>query len=254
VAEQDRGMSRIGEALRAPVASLWIVLSTVVYATAALLSFPVFPGVPRLMARLWMAQLLFFCGVRVKTAGLEKLDKKDRYVFIANHSSYFDIPALYGGLPFDLSFIAKKQLFFIPLFGWGMATVGHIWLDRERPRAARASITRAVSSLKKNNISLVLFPEGTRSATGELGEFRRGSFTLAMESGVAVVPVSITGAADVLKKHSLRLKPGEVRLVIGDPVPASTVASLDKTALSALVRERIRAGLEAGAPRPSSNP
>jgi 1-acyl-sn-glycerol-3-phosphate acyltransferase len=245
-------MSRISGALRTPAVCLWIVPSTIAYATAALLC-AVFPGVPWFLARNWMAQLLFLCGVRVKTAGLDKIDKKERYVFIANHSSYFDIPALYVGLPFGLSFIAKKELFLIPFFGWGMAVAGHIWIDRENARNARKSITRAVIKLGRRHISLVLFPEGTRSVSGEVGEFRRGSFTLAKESGVAVVPVSIVGARDVLRKRSLRLVPGDVTLVVGDPIPASMVASLDKTALSALVRERIRAGIETGVSRVASN-
>jgi 1-acyl-sn-glycerol-3-phosphate acyltransferase len=182
------------------------------------------------------------CGIRVTTTGGEKLDRKARYVFIANHQSYFDIPVLYAGLPFSLSFIAKKELFFIPFFGWGIAAIGHIWIDRDNARAARKSITRAISKLNRQCISLVLFPEGTRSITGEVGEFKRGSFTLALEAGVPVVPVSILGTRDVLPKKSRRFSPGTTTLVIGDPIVPAELSKLDKTKLSELVRERIVAG------------
>ena len=96
---------------------------------------------------------------------MKNVHKNERYVFIANHQSDFDIPVLYEGLFPNLSFIAKKELFMLPFFGWGMAAVGHIWIDRKNARKARKSITRAVNRLKRNHVSLVLFPEGTRSVT-----------------------------------------------------------------------------------------
>jgi 1-acyl-sn-glycerol-3-phosphate acyltransferase len=198
----------------------------------------------RRVARLWMIHLLFFSRVRIKTIGKEKLDKNSHYVFVANHQSYYDIPALSAGLPFLLSFIAKKELFRIPLFGWAMSAAGHVWISRDNARAARKSISRAVDRINKGSISLVLFPEGTRSCTDVMGTFKRASFTLAIEAGVPVVPVSIVGARSIMAKRSLSLVPGTVFVVVGDPIPAATVALLDKKELSALMEEKLNAGVE----------
>jgi 1-acyl-sn-glycerol-3-phosphate acyltransferase len=221
---------------------IWAFISTVAYGTAIILISTFSTRLARYIAHLWCIHLLFLCGVRVRTIGAEKLSRKERYVFIANHQSFFDIPTLYVGLPFSLSFIAKKELFFIPFFGWGIAAIGHIWIDRENARSARKSITRAIGKLKRQCISLVLFPEGTRSITGEVGEFRRGSFTLAIEAGVPVVPVSIVGTRDILPKKALLFRTGTVTLVIGDPVLPDALAGLDKQRLSEIMRERIVPG------------
>jgi 1-acyl-sn-glycerol-3-phosphate acyltransferase len=242
VAEQDRGVKGLLNILHNAFIAVWAAVSTIAYGTATLCVAPFNNRLARYIAHLWCIHLLFLCGIRVATEGGEKLDRKERYVFIANHQSFFDIPVLYAGLPFHLSFIAKKELFFIPFFGWGIAAIGHIWIDRENARAARNSITRAIAMLKRKNISLVLFPEGTRSITGDVGEFKRGSFTLALEAGVAVVPVSICGTRDVLPKKSTRFRPGTTTLVIGDPISPAELSTLDKTKLSELVRERIVAG------------
>jgi 1-acyl-sn-glycerol-3-phosphate acyltransferase len=220
----------------------WALISTVSYGTVTIMLSIFNTRVARYIAHLWCIHLLLLCGVRVRTVGAEKLSRKERYVFIANHQSFFDIPTLYAGLPFSLSFIAKKELFFIPFFGWGIAAIGHIWIDRENARHARKSITRAIGKLKRRRISLVLFPEGTRSVTGEVGQFRRGSFTLAIGAGVPVVPVTVCGTREVLPKKTLFFKPGFVTLVIGDPVFPTEVAKLDKQKLSEIMRERIVSG------------
>jgi 1-acyl-sn-glycerol-3-phosphate acyltransferase len=242
VAEQARGVKGLLNIIHNVFIALWAVASTVLYATATMCVAPFSNRLGGYIAHLWCIHLMALCGIRVRAVGAEKLDKNGRYVFIANHQSYFDIPVLYAGLPFSLSFIAKKELFFIPFFGWGLAAVGHVWIDRENARAARRSITRAIDKLKRQGISLVLFPEGTRSVTGEVGEFKRGSFTLALEAGVPVVPVTIRGTHEILPKRSGRFWPGTATLVIGDPVPFSELEKLDKTKLSELVRERIVAG------------
>ena len=225
---------------------LWAFISTVAYGTMIILLSIFNTRIARYIAHLWCIHLLFLCGVRVRTIGGEKLSRRERYVFIANHQSFFDIPTLYVGLPFSLSFLAKKELFFIPFFGWGIAAIGHIWIDRENARLARKSITRAIGKLKRRQISLVLFPEGTRSITGEVGEFKRGSFTLAIEAGVPVVPVTVRGTREVLPKRSLLFRPGETTLVIGDPVYPAELAGLDKQRLSEIMRDRIIKGLVTG--------
>jgi 1-acyl-sn-glycerol-3-phosphate acyltransferase len=248
VAEQDRGVKGAINLLHNLAIALWAVISTVAYGSATLLASLFSNRLARVITHLWCIHLLFFCGIRVKTVGRDKLEGWERCVFIVNHQSYFDIPVLHAGLPYSLSFIAKKELFFIPFFGWGIAAIGHIWIDRENARAARTSITRAIAMLKRKNISLVLFPEGTRSITGEVGEFKRGSFTLAFEAGVPVVPVTICGTRDILPKRSGRFRPGIATLVIGDPIAPAELAGLDKTKLSEIVKERIVAGTRTALP------
>ena len=226
--------------------AVWVVASAVSYCTTVIILAPFFGTTAKKVGRLWMKHLLFFSGVKVITIGAEKLALAEHYIFIANHQSYFDIPVLYSGLPFFLSFIAKKQLFQIPVFGWAMAAVGHIWIDRSNARKAGRSISRAVSKLDKSDISLVLFPEGTRSDSDVPGVFKRASFTLALRGGVSIVPVSIVGTREIMAKRSLHLKPGTVRLMVGDPIPFRTISGLDKNAVSAMVREKMIEGIIAG--------
>jgi 1-acyl-sn-glycerol-3-phosphate acyltransferase len=244
--EQKRGIRGAPAFFYRLFIAFWVVASSLVYCMTVICLAPVAGKTAKKVGRLWMIHLLFFSGVKVKTTGAEKLDKNGHYVFIVNHQSYYDIPVLSAGLPFFLSFIAKKELFMIPIFGWAMAAAGHIWIDRKNARKARKSITRAISKLGKENISLVLFPEGTRSLSDEVGVFKRASFTLAIESGVSVVPISIIGNRNILPKRSLSLRPGTVRVIVGDPIPQTAIAELDKNALSALVREKMIEGIDAG--------
>jgi 1-acyl-sn-glycerol-3-phosphate acyltransferase len=211
--------------------AVWVIASAVSYSTTVIILAPFFGTTAKKVGRLWMKHLLFFSGVKVITIGAEKLALAEHYIFIANHQSYYDIPVLCSGLPF---------------FGWAMAAVGHIWIDRTNARKAGRSISRAVSKLDKDEISLVLFPEGTRSASDVPGAFKRASFTLALRGGVSIVPVSIVGTREIMAKRSLHLKPGTVRLMVGDPIPFRTISGLDKNAVSAMVREKMIEGIIAG--------
>jgi|WetSurMetagenome_2_1015567.scaffolds.fasta_scaffold00230_11 1-acyl-sn-glycerol-3-phosphate acyltransferase len=241
--KQGGGMSALQCFLRTAMVFVWIIPATFLYGTLTMCAASFSNRLARYFAHLWCVHLVALGGIRLTVEGAEKLAANQRYVFVANHQSYLDIPVLYSGLRFALSFIAKKELFFIPFFGWGIAAIGHIWIDRDNARAARASITRAISMLTRKNICLVLFPEGTRSVSGELGEFKRGSFTLALEAGVPVVPLTIRGTREILPKHSGFLRPGAATIVVGDPVQPSELATLDKTKLSELMRARMQRGM-----------
>jgi 1-acyl-sn-glycerol-3-phosphate acyltransferase len=176
------------------------------------------------------------CGVRLQVTGREKLRSGERYLFFSNHQSALDIPVFYAALDRPLCFIAKKELFLIPFFGWGISVMGHVRIDRGSARKARLSLTRAVARLKRLHFSLILFPEGTRSVDGRLREFKQGSFALALEAGVWVVPVAIRKANERLRKKSLIVNCGPVLLDIGDPIDP---AGMNKGQLSALVRDKI---------------
>lgn len=239
---KDSRISGAGAFVRMVVVLVWALMSGVLYSTTCLFISALSPRFSRVIARLWSIHLLMVGGVKVVVQGAEKLDKDKRYVFVANHQSNFDIPVLYVALQHQLSFLAKKELFVIPFFGWGMRAVGHIWIDRENARKALASIQRALQSLKKGGVSLVLFPEGTRSIDGTLGTFKQASFALVLKAGVEVVPVAIGNTAQILPKKSFRFRSGVATLTIGDPVTIDPTMS--KAAVSALMRSAVAALLE----------
>jgi 1-acyl-sn-glycerol-3-phosphate acyltransferase len=184
----------------------------------------------------WNRHLLWLARITVCVKGREKLKSKTCYVFFSNHQSALDIPILYAAIRYPLVFIAKKELFRIPIMGWGMKGMGHIVLDRSNPRKARGALNLAVKRLKKSSLSLVLFPEGTRSVDGILGDFKQGSFALALEAGVSVVPVTIEKANKLLPKKGILIRSGTVSVTIGDPIDPK---GMDKGALSAMVRSEI---------------
>jgi 1-acyl-sn-glycerol-3-phosphate acyltransferase len=178
-------------------------------------------------------------GAKINRCGLEKLDRKRNYIFIANHQSYFDIVVLYYSLPFKLSFIARKNLFYIPIWGWGIWAIGHIPVDRKNPRKAKKTIEKAIETIKEKNRSIFGFPEGTRSRTEEMGEFKLGLFSLALKTGIPIVPVAIHGARDILPKGSLMIRPGRVYITIADPIDISGYTQKDKFLLAEKAREII---------------
>lgn len=223
--------------VRAVVGNVVNVFSTIFFSMASMFSVYVWRrlgrrGFPGMWARIWLA----LDGVRLRVEGLDKLDRTKRYVFVSNHQSAIDIPILYTALPFEIAFIAKKELFLIPFFGWGVASVGHIYIDRGNARKAHKSIMQAADSLRRKGLSLVIFPEGTRSPDGTVRTFKTGSFRLAIETGVDLVPVTIDGSCRVRPKGSLVPGPGDVVVRIGDPIPVQGYTKADKHELAERVR------------------
>jgi len=236
----DREIGRIGiiNKIRDTFILVWAIMSAALYAGLCILLSPVAPKLARYVARLWSCHLLLIAGVKLSINGLDKLDKSKRYVFIANHQSALDIPVLYAGINQAISFIAKKELFLIPIFGWGMAAVGHVWIDRSNARKARDSINKAVNHLRKSNVSLVLFPEGTRSVDGVIGDFKTGSFSLALQSGVQAVPCVIHDSRNCLKKGASFILPGTIHLDICEPIDLDE-STMSKADVGKKVREII---------------
>jgi 1-acyl-sn-glycerol-3-phosphate acyltransferase len=218
---------------------VWAGVSTFVYGIIVIFSSLVSRRFARFIAKIWSVHLLKVAGIRMRVTGIERIDKSKKYVFVANHQSGIDIPLLIAGLPRFLSFIAKKELFFIPFFGWSIAAIGHIWIDRSNARKARESISRAVRKIQNDDVSLVIFPEGTRSETGEVGAFKKGSFTLPIEAGVDLVPVAIRGTRNVLPKKEMRARSGTVYLDIGEPMSVTNLTRNDKADVAEKVRSVI---------------
>ena len=186
-------------------------------------------------ARTWSRLILVTTGVRVEVIGLERLEAGRTYVFVANHQSIYDIPVLFWSLPFQLRIIAKESLGNFPFLGWHLRRTGHMLVDRSRPD--RAKIFGWAQSLTSRGLSLIVFPEGTRSPDGRVGRFKGGSFYLALEAGLPVVPLSVVGSRHVMLKGRLATYPGEVKLIVHDPIDTSALAGTDPRAFG----ERVRA-------------
>jgi len=171
------------------------------------------------VARLWAWTILGIGGIRLKVRGLDRLEPGRHYIFIANHQSYLDIPVLVKSLPwFQLRWIAKKELGYIPFFGWALWAGGHILVDRSDRASAMASFRKAKERIAKG-VSVVIFPEGTRSSGGHTMPFKRGGFLLAAQTKTPIVPVTINGSWAVLPREDWRLKSGEIEVVVDEPIP-----------------------------------
>jgi len=188
-------------------------------------------------ARTWSRLILATTGVRVHVGGLERLEPGRTYVFVANHQSIYDIPILFWSLPYQLRIIAKASLGNFPFLGWHLRRTGHMLVDRKRPEPAR--IFKWASRLTSNGLSLIVFPEGTRSRDGGVARFKGGSFQLALQAGLPVVPLSVVGSRHVMLKGRLATYPGEVRLVVHDPIDTRDLAGMDPKEFGERVRRVI---------------
>lgn len=192
-------------------------------------------------ARAWSWLILATTGVDVRVIGLERVNNGDTYVFIANHQSIYDIPVIFASLPFQLRIIAKESLGRVPFLGWHLIRAGHLLVDRSNPD--RSGILSRWRYLVADRISLIIFPEGTRSADGQVGRFKAGSFLLALEAGLTIVPVTLMGTIDVMKKGRLTTSPAQVTVHVHEPIPTSRIESptaMDARELAAKIESVVR--------------
>ena len=201
------------------------------------------PVVDRLI-RLWGRILARASGAELSVEGLEKLDPAKRYVLVPNHASYLDIPCLLTALDTQpIRFMAKASLFKVPILGWGMLAAGFIPIDRNRSSKGKASFDLAARRIRGGN-TIVIFPEGGRSHARTMKPFKHGAFLLAMKSGLPLVPIAIRGTYDVLPPSTLIIKPGRVKIVVGDPVDVSELSVKQKNELVQSTRATILEMLE----------
>jgi 1-acyl-sn-glycerol-3-phosphate acyltransferase len=196
-------------------------------------------------ARAWAWLILATTGVDVSVRGLERVSRGETYVFISNHQSIYDIPVIFASLPFQLRIIAKESLGRFPFLGWHLRRAGHLLVDRRNPN--RAGILNGWRRLVADRISLIIFPEGTRSPDGRIGRFKAGSFLLALEAGLTIVPLSVTGSRQVMQKGRLMTCPGQVTLQVHEPIAAPKIASptiADARALASRIEGIIRPAVE----------
>ena len=176
---------------------------------------------PLIVARtLFPAVFTRLAGIKIKTFGKENILKNQPAIYIANHCSHLDIGCLCLSLPVNLHFIGKKELAWMPIVGWYMYVAGHIFIDRSNKKKAFESLKQAAIKIK-NGKNVVMYPEGTRSKTGELGDFKKGAFYLAIMANVSIVPVHIEGTFKVWPSGSSTITPGDVTVRIGKPIDSS---------------------------------
>lgn len=220
---------------------LWLLITTIPIASAVVVLGWLRLGDDRAqyLARFWARILIGGAGCPIRLEGGENLEPGGAYIFACNHSSALDIPALLSLLPRNFRWIAKKELFSIPIFGPALKAAGYIPIDRGDHRKAMASIAHAAERIM-GGVSVVIFPEGTRSTDGKLLPFKSGGFMLALKSQRPVVPVAIVGSSHALPAKRLLLNPGRIRVIIGQPLPTTGLKSGDREALADLTRRKVQ--------------
>lgn len=186
---------------------------------------------------------LLMAGVRITVSGSEKIPAGNAVVYMPNHQSNCDPPAVASILP-PVLVMAKKEFFRVPLLGTGMRMRGFIPVDRTHRERAFAAVEQAVAALKKGH-SFLVFPEGTRSRTGRLQAFKKGVFVMAIQAGAPIVPVSVSGASSIMRPGNFRIYPGPIRISIHDPVFTAGCGIADRSKIAAQVRQAIMKGLSA---------
>lgn len=226
---------------------LWVTLvvlpSTLVHSLAALVAALV--GVKRRPGGVydwatvdWSRDVLRAAGTPVEAVGLEGIPRDQPVLYASNHTSMFDIWALAATLPGSTRFVAKEELGRIPILGLAMRRAGHIMIDRFNRARAFEAYGQAAETIR-SGISPIVFPEGTRSPTGELLPFKNAPFALAIAAQVPVVPIYVDGTYRILRKGGLRLRPMPIRIQIGAPIVTAGLSAADRDGL----RDRVRAAM-----------
>lgn len=173
--------------------------------------------------RVWGRVMCALALTRIKINGNENIDPEKSYIFVANHQSMFDIFLIYGYLNAKFKWIMKMELRRTPLLGKACESMGHIFVDRSSPMRAQKSLEAAKDRLLQGNNSIFLFPEGTRSSNGKIGRFKRGAFTIARDLHLPIIPVTISGAYNVLPKGGWHITPGSITMTIHNPIDTTNL-------------------------------
>ncbi|OGP78308.1 MAG: hypothetical protein A2Z13_10785 [Deltaproteobacteria bacterium RBG_16_64_85] len=195
---------------------------------------------------LWVSKnysriVLLALGVKVAGRGLENIDVGKPYVFMSNHVSHADSPALASVIPHPLHWVFKKELSKIPVFGWILLAGGQIMIDRSDPEGSKAVLERALAGLSGNN-SVMIYPEGTRSRDGKLQPLKKGGFWMALQAGLPIVPVRVSGTREIVAADTLRIRPGNVVVEVFPPIPTVGKAAADLPELMRQVQEVMLSG------------
>ena len=196
----------------------------------------------RMSAVPWARILAFMTPMRVRVEGREHIDPQQSYVLVSNHQSQYDIFVLYGWLGVDFKWVMKQELRSVPGIGVACDRLGHIFIDRSNHAAAMATLQEAKNRIV-GGTSVMFFPEGTRSRSGKLMRFKKGAFRMALDLGLPILPLTVTGTRNVLPAGTSDLMPGSARLIIHPPIPVEGLTASDCSRLSNQVRDVIASAL-----------
>jgi 1-acyl-sn-glycerol-3-phosphate acyltransferase len=205
-----------------------------------ILCYPLNPGgrINHRLAGLWGKIAIWANRVKVRVEGIKHVPGQGPFVFMSNHQGSYDIFALLGYLPFQFKWLAKKEIFSIPILGWAMKATGYIFIDREGTRETVKAMNEAAERIHEG-MSVLIFPEGSRSPDGSIQPFKKGGFTLAIKSKVPIVPIAITGSGEIVPKGKMRVYPGTISIRIGRPVETKESTLKDREALMGQVHDII---------------
>ena len=229
--------------LRTAIVAAFLTLYTLLLGPLLIL-WTLLTGSVDLLYRAGVGGVLFIVravGVRIRVEGKENIPR-GACIFIANHTSNADPPAVVGSIPRRISILAKESLFRIPIVSWAFRLARFVPVDRSNPEAAIASVEKAIEHAKQG-ASFLIYPEGTRSPDGRLRPFKKGAFVMAIKAGVPVVPVSVAGAHRIMRKKDLAVYPGEIVVRFGVPIDASAYKLEDRDVLTARAHAAVAAGL-----------
>jgi len=197
------------------------------------------------VARIWATMLLKITNVQVSVLGTEYISTERPQIFMSNHQSDFDIFIVLAYLPVQFRWLAKKELFRIPVFGKAMKNAGYIEIDRQNHERAMQNLAEASRKIREGK-SVMSFPEGTRSVDGTIKAFKKGMFHLALEAGVPIVPITIIGTSEIMPKRSLKINPGRITMIIDRPIDVTAYSEDSRSELTERVRSVIMKNFHAG--------
>jgi len=222
----------------------WLLLWTLVNFLGVVLVAPFSQQrASRWFGGMWGRGLLRAVPARLRIVGERGFDRRQPYIVVSNHLSLMDIPILYGWLDLDLKWVMKKELRKVPMIGGGCAMLGHIFLDRGNHQAAVEELQQVKDRLLPGT-SILFFPEGTRSRSGELQAFKLGAFRMARDIDLPILPITLKGADRILPPDNIQLRPGTATMIIHPPIPVEEVRANEPEALRDLARAIIAAGLD----------
>ena len=223
----------------------FLLLSTLILGTVAIvIATTVSPRLASATCGVWWSRLnSFLTPMFVSVRGRRYIDKKQSYVIVSNHLSHYDIFVLYGWLGIDFKWVMKKELRNLPALGAACEKLGHVYIDRSNRETAIASLEEAKKKVV-NGTSILFFPEGTRSTSGKMGEFKKGAFVMALDLGIPILPVTILHTDKILPSRTMDLFPGRASMVVHEPIDVAGYGTERLGELMAATREVIQAGLE----------
>ena len=218
-------------------AMIWAAIVTVVVATGTVITMYLSsrPGAFRICSRIWGTGIMTGMGIFVRSTGTERVPKSGSYVFAINHQVALDIPAVGSVIPVPFGWVAKAELERVPFLGPAIRSSPSVFIDRSHPKKSVESMRRAGEKIR-DGVSVAIFPEGSRSHSGDIGAFKRGAFLLAIEAQVPVIPVTIINAHEVFNEKKRIARPGVIRVEFGDPIDISGWDRKDIPRLVELVR------------------